>query len=219
MLLSSKSPYFSCSCSCSCSSSPSLEKSQPFIFVGAGGHARNLWSITRLLGWRCVGFLDKNVTAFFDVPPLGPESIYEEFCDVPLIMAIGGVTFQDLQKRFSLYQEFSSKSFLSLVAPSAAVALDCHIAPGVTIGHQAVVNTNAVIEEAAIINTAAVVEHDAVVETGAHICPGAKVLGGARVGRCALVGSNAVVLPQASVPPCSLVSATSIFPRKLLCSE
>lgn len=193
------------------------------LVVGAGGHAKVLWSVAVSLGYEVVCFLDcdpcKWGSTLFGVPvePEERKSLYLEMGVRAAGIGVGSVG--DVSARKRIFFELKSMGFElpPLVSPRAYVAPDVELGEGTLVVHGAVVNPGTRIGSCVIVNTCASVDHDCrigdfvhlapgsvlsggvVVEDEAHVGTGACAIQGVRIGRGAVVGAGATVV--CDLPP------------------
>ena len=107
-------------------------------------------------------------------------------------------------------EKLKGEYFPVLVHPSAVVAEDTKLCPGVVVMAGAVIQPRVCIGSHAIINTGATVDHDCVIGDFAHIAPGVNLCGGVVVGEGALVGVGSCAVPVAEIPAWCVVPAGSV---------
>ncbi len=178
-----------------------------FVLLGAGGHARVVYEIAIQLGVNVRGFVDPLVTSFEELPKLS-EDFYPQ-----VIMGIGGVRPEQLEKRHTLYIKYLQKQvlFLSMISCKAIVSKTAKIGTGTIVGNGSIIQAGACLGENVIINTGVIIEHGAVISDGSHIAPGAIILGDVTIGKFCLIGAGAVILPGATIPDRMLVPALTRY--------
>ena len=190
------------------------------IGLGAGGHAKVVIEILRLMGnCECVGLLDPKRalwgTEVLDVPVLGDDSLLPELYRKGVNYAFIGLgTIGDTRPRRGLYEKARREGLqiVNAIHPQAVISPAVEIGHGPTIMAGAVINANAQLGDNVIVNTGAIIEHDCTigdhvhvatgarlastvhVDGGAHIGVGASVRQCIRIGRNAIVGAGAVVV-------------------------
>lgn len=190
------------------------------IGLGAGGHAKIIVEILRLLGeFDIVGLLDANPelhgTSILQVPVLGNDSLLPELFARGVRQAFVGLGGTgDNRPRASLYLLARQNKFemLSAIDPRAIVSPSAVLGEGVMVMPGAVINADSRLGNNVVVNTGAIVEHDCrigdhvhiatgarlgggvIVLEGAHIGLGAAIKQGVQVGRNAIVGAGAVVI-------------------------
>jgi len=190
------------------------------IGLGAGGHAKIIIEILRLLGdFDIVGLLDANPkvhgTSILRVPVMGDDSLLPELLARGVrhaFVGLGGTG--DNRPRATLYMTARQNGFevISAIDPRAIIAASAVLGEGVMVMPGAIVNADSRLGNNVIINTGAIVEHDCTIEDHVHIATGARLGGavtvregahvglgaaikqGVQVGRNAIVGAGAVVI-------------------------
>jgi sugar O-acyltransferase (sialic acid O-acetyltransferase NeuD family) len=180
------------------------------VLVGAGGHAKGVAEALELLGRPVAIYVDPIRADWLKAAHQVDDDAIAPAAGA-LVMGVGGVTPEALQRRLALLDRYIARGFTAppVVHPMAVVSPRAQLGEGVIVLAGAVVQPDARIGRGALVNTRALVEHDAVVGEGAHIAPGAIVLGAATVGACSMIGAGAVVLPGAAVPPMAIVAAAT----------
>ncbi len=171
------------------------------VGVGAGGHAKVLIEILRLLGdFELVGLLDSNRelwgTRVLGVPVLGDHAHLSELRDQGLQHAFIGVgSVGDTRPRKRLYQAVRTTGFeiVRAIHPDAVIAPSAVIGHGPAIMAGVVVNAATRIGDNVIINTGAIIEHDCVIENHVHIATGARLAGAVLVDEGAHIGLGASI--------------------------
>ena len=170
--------------------------------VGAGGQAQAVVEVVRRRGDRIAAYCDPKPSPWLaDADHLVDDDAAAALDLDGLVLGLGGVEPQALDRRLSLFRMYADRGWRSppVVHDSAVISDTACLRQGAVVLAGAVVQPAAIVGEAAIVNTGAIVEHDCEVGAGSHLAPGAVVLGGARVGRGAMVGTGAVLLPGATV--------------------
>lgn len=178
-----------------------------YIF-GAGGHAKVVIDMSRLLNWSICGLIDPG-----KIP--GSESlscrvVSEDELDVSRFHSIF-IAIGNNDVRWREYQRLIQRGFgsPSLVHPGAIVAGSASIGAGSAIMAGAVVQAAARVGEGVVVNTGASVDHDCELADGAFVGPGAVLCGGVKVGKLAFVGAGAIIMPNTEIPPGSFIKAGS----------
>jgi sugar O-acyltransferase (sialic acid O-acetyltransferase NeuD family) len=189
----------------------------PIMGLGAGGHAKVLIEILRLMGgYELVGLLDirKELwgTQVLGVPVLGGDELLQKYHDQGIHHAFIGVgTVGETQSRQHLYQKVREHGFsiASAVHPSAFVSPSARMDEGVTLGAYSVVNTSAQLGENVIVNTGAIVEHDCVIGSHSHIATRASLASSVWVGEGAHIGVGASVRQSIRIGEHAIIGAGS----------
>lgn len=188
------------------------------LLLGGGGHCRSVCSSV----WRTglydeVGIVVKDLSdsesltnqgrvvgTDSDLPALRDKGWTDAF------VTVGSVGNTDVRHR--LWDAILGCGFHVpvIVDPSAVVAEDVALQPGVFVGRGAVINAGSSVGRCAIINTGAVVEHDCVIGAFAHVSPGVTLCGQIRIGRDAHIGAGAVIRQQLRIGDHALIGIGSV---------
>lgn len=191
------------------------------VGIGAGGHAKVVIDILRLMGgYEIVGLLDADKelwgTDVLGIRVLGDDSLLPQLYEQGIRDAFIGVgTVGDTQPRIRLYESARKQEFriVRAVHPRAVVALSAAIGEGPTIMAGAVINPDARLGDNVIVNTAAVVEHDCVIGPHAHIATGAVLAGMVTVGQGAHVGAGASVRQGIAIGERAVIGVGAVVVR------
>lgn len=184
------------------------------LVLGAGGHAKVVADLARVLGLEVVGFLEES-TERDGQPFFGSRVIdWDRYLGGPAPWAAARVALAvgDNLARARLHGLLAGRGreVATLVHPSSVVSRSAELGAGTVVFATAVVNAEARVGPGAIINTGAIVEHDAVIGDFAHLSPNATLGGGARLGARAHVGLGAVVLPRVEIGDDARVGAGAV---------
>ncbi len=191
------------------------------VGIGAGGHAKVVIDILRLMGgYEIVGLLDADKelwgTDVLGVRVLGDDSLLPQLHGQGVRDAFIGVgTVGDTKPRVRLYESARKQGFriIRAVHPRAVVAPSAAIGQGPTVMAGAVINPDARLGDHVIVNTGAVVEHDCVIGDHAHIATGAVLAGTVSVGRGAHVGAGAAVRQGITIGEWAVIGAGAVVVR------
>lgn len=199
------------------------------IGIGAGGHAKVVLSILKLLGgFEIIGLLDSNrglwSTHVMGIRIEGGDDLLVRYYEEGVRHAFIGVgSVGNVSPRRDLYGLAKRLGFelVAAVHPSAIVDPTVEVGDAPTIMAGVIINVGARVGDNVLINTGAIVEHDCYIGShvhvasgarlastvhvgdGAHIGLGASVRQCVRIGENAIVGAGAVVLSD--VPPGAVV--------------
>lgn len=183
------------------------------IGLGAGGHAKVVIEILRLIGgYELVGLLDPREelwnTDVIGVTILGNDDFLPELYNQGIRHAfIGLASVADTRPRRQLYEKARQQGFqiVNAIHPQAIISSSVEIGYGPTIMAGAVINAAARLGDNVIVNTGAIIEHDCVIGDHVHIASGARLAGSVHVGegthiglgtsirQCIHIGRNAIV--------------------------
>lgn len=186
------------------------------VILGGGGHARVVHATLRLMGARVLGFTDpapeRAGLLARGVVHLGTDDALGELDPraVELVNGIGSTGRTSL--RASVFQRAYERGFRfrALRHPSAVVADDAELGPGVQVMAGAIVQTGARVGANVLINTGAIVDHDCVIADHVHVAPGAVLSGQVILGEGAHVGAGATVRQGARIGARALVGAGAV---------
>ena len=191
------------------------------IGLGAGGHAKVVIEILRLMGgYELVGLLDQNRelwnTRVLEVPVLGGDSLLAELYDQGtghVFIGVGGVG--DTGPRRLIYEQARSAGFQTVDAihPQAVISPSVEIGHGPTIIAGVVINASTRLGDNVIVNTGAVVEHDSVIGDHVHIATGAQLASTVQVGAGAHIGAGATVRQCITIGEGAVVGAGAVVVR------
>lgn len=166
------------------------------IIIGAGGHGKVIADSAAKNGYTDIAFVDDNATgACMELPIIGNSDDIERLNDgkTDFIIGVGNnVTRQRIAESYDV-------NWVSLIHPSAQIAINTTIGKGTVIMAGAIVNSVATIGCHSIINTGAIVEHDNVIGDYVHLSPRATLSGTVKVGDRTWIGTGANVINNVSI--------------------
>lgn len=176
------------------------------LLIGGGGHCRSVLDAIRAAGiYEDLGIVDKHMEpgdSCMGAPVIGkdedlPELFREGWRDA--CITVGSVG--DTTIRRHIYTMLCTLGFSLpvVVDPTAVLASDSELHPGVFVGKRAIVNAGSKIEDCAIINTGAIIEHECMVGAFSHISPGAVLCGQTTVGKYTHIGAGTVIRQQIKI--------------------
>jgi len=188
------------------------------IGIGAGGHARVVIEILRLMGgYDLAGLLDPRPelhnTQVLGVPVLGDDSLlpglYAQGVHHAFI-GLGGTG--DTRPRRRLYELAREQGFEIVAAlhPQAVLSPSAQIGHGPTVMAGAVINAAACLGENVIVNSGAIVEHDCVIGNHVHIASGARLASTVHVGDGAHIGLGACIRQCVRIGAGALIGAGAV---------
>ena len=144
------------------------------IIVGAGGHGKVIADNAFKNGYKDIAFADDHASGtIMGFPVVGTSADLPQWNDGQTDFVIG-IGNNAVRQRIAVQYDVN---WVTLIHPSAQIALGVTIGAGTVVMAGAVINACASVGQHCIINTRAVVEHDNVIEDYAHISPNA-ALGG-----------------------------------------
>ena len=160
------------------------------IIIGAGGQGKVIADNALKNGYTDICFVDDHT-----VGEVMGFSVIGTSADIPrlndgktdFIIGIGNNTV-----RKKIAEQFDV-NWITLIHPSAQIAVNVSVGKGTVVMAGAVINACATVGDHCIINTRAVIEHDNVIEDYVHISPNAALGGTVRVGEKTHIGIGAMV--------------------------
>ena len=204
------------------------------IVYGAGGHAKVIISMLRLMDWEIAGLIDDNVpadTIVSGVKVLGGADLLSDLRSQGIsnvINSVGGIGNYTI--RWNIFQRLREMDFTfpTFVHPSAFVEDTAVLSEGVQVLAQSYVSSESTIGFGSLINSGVIISHDTEAGLCVNMSPGAMIAGtvkvadfaqigmgatinlGVRIGSGAIIGNSAVV--KADVPAGGRVHAGAIWP-------
>lgn len=160
------------------------------IIIGAGGHGKVIADIALKNGYENICFTDDmvkdNVMSFPVIGTCGDIGCLDDG-RTDFVIGIGD---NAIRKKIA---EKYHVNWVSVIHPSAQIAVNAKIGKGSVVMANAVVNACAKVGKHCIINTGAIVEHDDEIEDYVHISPNAALGGSVCVGTLTQIGIGAAV--------------------------
>ena len=160
------------------------------LVVGASGHARDVVSVARSLGYSDIALATSDGSGGFDGMEVMvlDEALDGVWVDWDMVVAVG-----DNETRCALMRALEGASLVNLVAPSAVVGDGVEMGRGCFVGAHAYVGPGSVLGNGVLINVGAVVGHDCDVGSFCQVAPRAVVLGNVGLGERVFLGAGSVV--------------------------
>lgn len=185
------------------------------VIIGAGGHGKVIADNAVKNGYSEVCFIDDHAEGMcLGFPIIGTSASLEELNDgkTDFIIGIGSNQIRrKIAQRFNL-------PWISLIHPSAQIAIGVTIEPGTVVMAGAVINAAAKIGAHCIINTGAIVEHDNVLGDYVHISPGVALGGTVHIGTLTHLGIGATVRNNIDICCNCTVGAGAVVVKNIDCS-
>ena len=169
------------------------------IIYGAGGHAKTVISLLRLLQWEISGIIDDGVPAGMHVsgvPVLGGAEMLPELRGQGIenaVNAVGGIGNYAVRWRiFERLMQFDFH-FPTLIHPAAFVEDSVNLADGIQVLAQSYISSESSIGFGTLINAGAVISHDGKIGKCVNLSPGALLAGEVTVEDFAQIGMGATV--------------------------
>ncbi|MBE7016133.1 MAG: acetyltransferase [Ruminococcaceae bacterium] len=177
------------------------------IIIGAGGHGRVIADNAYKNGYKDISFIDDFAEGLcMGYKIIGKTEDIEKYDDGKTDFVIGvgdNLTRRKLAERFSV-------NWISLVHPSAQIAMDAVIGEGTVIMAGAVINAGAIIGKHCIINSSSIIEHDNTIGAFAHISPGVSLGGTVSVGEETHIGIGATVINNINICSGCIIGAGAV---------
>lgn len=187
----------------------------PFVFIGAGGHAKVVLDVALANGSDVLAVYDDNAGLTGEallgiivrglVETLSSDDTLRAQCQ--LIVAIG-----DNFVRRELQQQFKEQGwrFGSVIHQRSNISSRARIGEGSVVMPGANVNVDTQVGVGAILNTGTNVDHENLIGDFVHIGPGATLCGNVEVHDDAFIGAGATILQGLSVGAGSRVGAGAV---------
>lgn len=182
------------------------------VIIGAGGHGKVIADNAIKNGYTDICFVDDKATgACMGFPIIGSCNDLEMLNDgsTDFIIGIGNNTTRKL-----IAEEHNVK-WVSIIHPSAQIAVNVTIGEGTVVMAGAVVNACTSIGEHCIINTCAVIEHDNMIENYVHVSPNAALGGTVRIGQLTHVGIGATVKNNTEICSDCIIGAGAVVVKNI----
>lgn len=188
------------------------------IGIGAGGHAKVVIDILRVMGsFEIVGLLDSSPQlkgkSVLGLLVLGDDSLLSDLARRGLadfFLGIGSVGDATVRRRVYEMAIGHGMRAVQAIHPRSTVSSTVELGSGATIMAGAIINPGATIGSNVIVNTGAIVEHDCVIEDHAHVATGARLAGGVRVGKMSHIGAGATVRQDITIGEHAVVGAGAV---------
>ncbi len=183
-----------------------MNKDSLFI-LGAGGHAKVIIDLIKLVGYEINGLYDDNpnlvkMVDVWGVTFLGP---IDPGIKGGAIIAIG-----NNQSRYKIYNINSNLIWKSFIHPNAILSKDVEIGEGSVVMAGAIIQSGAKIGKHCIINSGACVDHDCIIGDFVHIAPNCSLAGGVVIGEGTLIGIGSTVIQNIKIGQWSIIGAGSL---------
>lgn len=182
------------------------------VIVGAGGHGKVIADNALENGYTDISFVDDNAVGdCMSYPIVGTCDDIETMNDGNTDFIIG-VGKNSTRKMIA---EKHDVNWVTIIHPSAYIAVNVTVGKGTVIMAGAVVNVCAEIGEHCIINTCAIVEHDNFIGDYVHVSPGAKLGGTVRIGELTHVGIGATVINNVDICGDCIIGAGAVVVKDI----
>lgn len=170
---------------------------KPVILLGAGGHAKVLCSLLKLINVTIAGvcapeLVEQENDFWRDITILKEESMLNEY-QADSVLMVNGIGQQHLRER--IFNQFKAKGYFFpyLIHPHAYVDSMSKLHEGAQIMAGAIIQADATVGKNTIINTRASIDHDCCIGDHVHIAPGAVLCGGVYIDHRVFIGGGAIL--------------------------
>lgn len=192
----------------------------PLIMIGAGGHAKVLLSLLRLLDWPILGvccpeLARQGVLEWRGMPVLGRDDVISQYSNMDIGLVNGvGKKVGDISRQV-VFERFKAQGyyFPLLIHPAAVVDVTAQLEEGVQVMAGAVIQADAQVAVNTIINSRACVDHDCQIGAHSHIAPGAVLCGNVKVEPDSYIGAGAVLTQGLRIGVASIIGAGASIVR------
>lgn len=191
------------------------------IIVGAGGHAKEIYTI-----YKSQAAVMEDILFFDNVTENAPESLLDNIkilkraeevkkvfeTDNRFILGIGNpIVRRDLNDQFTGWGGHlcSSIASFSSISKSACLGEGLNIMPGAVILGDAIIGTGS------IIHSHVSVHHDCKIGLYCELSPGCRILGNVTIGDFTRIGSNAILLPGVTIGEKAIIGAGSVVTKDI----
>lgn len=182
------------------------------ILLGAGGHAKVLIDMLRINSLDLLGIIAPEPIEIGSAPYLGDDRKVLSYAphSVQLVNGLGSAG--SMQRRREIFESFTGRgyTFATLIHPSAVIASDVRLGPGVQIMAGSVIQTCTIIGANTIVNTRSSVDHDCVIGDHVHISPGVTLCGNVTIHSEVHIGAGSTIIQGRTVQQKSVVGAGSV---------
>ena len=182
------------------------------IIVGAGGHGRSIANNAYQNGYTEIFFVDDvTVGECMGFPIIGKSEDIEKLNDGKTDFVIG-IGNNVIRKKVA---EKYDVNWVTIIHPSAQIAINVSIEKGTVVMAGAVVNVCSTIGEHCIINTNSVVEHDNIIGNYVHISPNVALGGTVKIGNNTHIGIGASVSNNIDICSDCMIGAGAVVVRNI----
>lgn len=190
---------------------------KPVIVIAAGGHAKVVTSVLKLMKREVMGLVDIDPKLsgkkILGAPVLGGDEVVTKMGRDKVHLANGVGSIGDMSARKKTFDRFKQDDFefATLIHPSAIVAEDVAIGEGSQVMAGVILQPGVRIGRNCIINTGAIVDHDCVIGDHVHLAPGATLSGEVTIEDCTHIGIGTVVKQGVRIGRDCVVGAASLL--------
>ena len=192
-------------------------RSKPVIIMGAGGHAKVVTDVLRLLKIEIVGFVTPELQAgveFYGGKILGDDEAIIQYSpdEIELVNGVGALPRKNIRWELAEKMRNQGYQFVSVIHPDSVVSPHVIIDQGVQIMAGSVIQTGTKIGQDSIINTGAIIDHDCKIAKNCHIAPGVVFSGGVKIGKNTHIGTGVKIIEYITINEnCIVAAGTTIY--------
>ncbi|MCK4257425.1 MAG: NeuD/PglB/VioB family sugar acetyltransferase [Halanaerobiales bacterium] len=187
------------------------------VFIGAGGHCKNILSFFQFnKDYIVYGVTDPNSSEshIFNIPILGSDELLNSlFQDIKIKKAFVTVgSTGDNKLRVFLFKKAKEIgfNFINIFHANSIISQDIKAGDGNLFMAGSIINANVSIGDNNIINTGVIVEHDVTIGNHTHIAPGVVIGGGVEIGDLSHAGIGATIIQGVKVGKNVLIGAGAV---------
>jgi sugar O-acyltransferase (sialic acid O-acetyltransferase NeuD family) len=182
------------------------------VIIGAGGHGKVLADNALKNGYTDICFVDDRAEGkCMGFPIVGTSADIPSINDGKTDFVIG-IGKNSVRKKIAQTYDVN---WVSLIHPSAQIAVNVSVGKGTVVMAGAVINACATVEAHCIINTRAVIEHDNVIEDYVHISPNAALGGTVHIAEQTHIGIGATVINNIEICGNCIIGAGAVIVRNI----
>ncbi|MCB0422836.1 MAG: acetyltransferase [Bdellovibrionales bacterium] len=186
-----------------------MKDNEPILIFGCGGHAKVVWDILNIRGYKNFIFVDKDPTTesqFLGHSRLGLNDALQ--ISKRGIVAIGDNYTRKIivTNTIKICPDFI---FISAIHPTATIGLHTTIESGTVVMANTAINCFCKIGSHTIINTGSTVDHECNIDDFSSLAPGCTLGGSVHIEQLSAVGLGANIIHNVTVGENSVVGAGS----------
>ncbi|WP_406821263.1 acetyltransferase [Pseudomonas sp. KnCO4] len=192
----------------------------PLVFLGAGGHAKVLLSLTQACGYDIRGVCDPGlakhgVKQWRGIEVLGGDDALEQFApgSVELVNGVGQVVGSTLRRLIFERARDRGFYFPPLVHPTVWLDGSVVLEEGAQVMAGVILQPDVIVGCNTVVNTSASVDHDCRLGAHVHVAPGVTLCGGVDVSVGAFIGSGSTVIQGVVIGEGAVVGAGTVVVR------
>jgi sugar O-acyltransferase (sialic acid O-acetyltransferase NeuD family) len=187
--------------------------------IGSGAHAHVIGECAVLLNYKPIYIRSSNETDMNEDEYISEDEFLSQnktfHPELKIICGVGSV--KNLLSRVSVMDKYKhlADCFVSIIHPSAVIALEVLVGKGVFIAAGAVVSRKVSLGDHCIVNTGAVIDHDSTLATHCHVATGATLAGGVQCQENVHIGCGAIVIQGIQIARDTVLGAGTVCIRNI----